>query len=378
MFTFLHTADWQIGKQFANIEGDAGALLRTRRIETISKIAEQAACLKVDAVLVAGDVFETNQVSGKTILQTFQAMADGFDGKWFLLPGNHDSAESGSVWERIRKNFVNKNIFVLDQPEPFFLNDYGTVILPAPLQRRHDSRDLTNWFDDFACDEKFIRIGFAHGSLDNRLQHRGEAANTISDTRACSAHLDYLALGDWHGTLNIADRTWYAGTPEPDRFKDNDAGNVLHVEVTERGASPKVDKISVGHYQWCQMEQQLFGESDVDGLEQNIRKSYVLDRTLLKLTLSGALSLDSRNYLDKIVEKLTASAFYLEVDDSSLSAEPSAADLDGIDQSGFVGACVGKLLSLTNNEVQAAQAQTARLALQILYSKYKMIEDSAR
>jgi DNA repair exonuclease SbcCD nuclease subunit len=371
----LHTADWQIGKQFANIEGDASALLRTRRIETVSKIAEHASRLKVDAVLVAGDVFETNQVSGKTILQTFEAMGNGFDGQWFLLPGNHDSAEPSSVWERIRKNFVNKNIFVLDQPEPYFLPQFRTVILPAPLQRRHDSRDLTNWFDDFACDEDVIRIGFAHGSLDNRLQHRGEAANTISDTRATSAHLDYLALGDWHGTLNIADRTWYSGTPEPDRFKANDSGNVLHVEVTERGAQPKVEKISVGHYIWCQMEQQLFGENDADGLEQHIRKSYALDRTLLKLSLSGAVSLDSRNYLDKIVERLTASAFYLEVDDSALSAEPSTDDLDGIDQSGFVGATVSKLLQLANNPVQE-EADTARLALQILYSKYKTIEDN--
>ena len=110
-------------------------------------------------------------------------------------------------------------------------------------------------------------------------------------------------------------------------------------------------------------------------MEQHIRKSYALDRTLLKLSLSGAVSLDSRNYLDKIVERLTASAFYLEVDDSALSAEPSTDDLDSIDQSGFVGATVSKLLQLANNPVQE-EADTARLALQILYSKYKTIEDN--
>jgi protein tyrosine/serine phosphatase len=63
------------------------------------------------------------------------------------------------------------------------------------------------------------------------------------------------------------------------------------------------------------------------------------------------------------------------VDDSALSAQPSVDDLDGIDQTGFVGACISKLMQLTKNEVQI-EAETARLALQILYSKYKTIEDS--
>lgn len=257
MFTFLHTADWQIGKQFANIEGDAGVMLRRQRIESISKLAAEARKRKVDAILVAGDVFETNEVSGKTVLQTFIAMGDGFEGKWFLLPGNHDSAEQNSVWERIKKNMSSQNIIVLDKPEPFFLPEFGAVILPAPLQRRHDSRDLTKWYDDFASDDNVIRIGLAHGSMDNRLQHRGEAANTISDTRAVSAKLDYLALGDWHGTLSIAERTWYSGTHETDRFKSNDPGNVLHVVINEPGAQPEVEKIAVGHYQWCQHEHQF-------------------------------------------------------------------------------------------------------------------------
>lgn len=55
--TLLHTADWQIGKRFAHIAGDAGAALRTQRLETVRSLARLAQEQRVDAVLVAGDVF---------------------------------------------------------------------------------------------------------------------------------------------------------------------------------------------------------------------------------------------------------------------------------------------------------------------------------
>jgi DNA repair exonuclease SbcCD nuclease subunit len=62
----IHTADWQIGKPFANIPGDAGAMLREQRFQTIRRIAEVARERAVDAVLVAGDVFDSDAVKEET------------------------------------------------------------------------------------------------------------------------------------------------------------------------------------------------------------------------------------------------------------------------------------------------------------------------
>ena len=73
--TLLHTADWQIGKQFAAIAGDAGAVLRTQRLETVRALAALASERRVDAVLVAGDVFEDNAVSEETLRRTINALA---------------------------------------------------------------------------------------------------------------------------------------------------------------------------------------------------------------------------------------------------------------------------------------------------------------
>jgi DNA repair exonuclease SbcCD nuclease subunit len=87
--SFIHTADWQIGRAFDSIGGDAAALLRSQRIKTVQRIAQEAAARNVEAVLVAGDVFENNLVGNETVHGVLHAM-ESFKGDWVLIPGNHD------------------------------------------------------------------------------------------------------------------------------------------------------------------------------------------------------------------------------------------------------------------------------------------------
>lgn len=103
----------------------------------------------------------------------------------------------------------------------------GFTALMAPLTQRHTYNDLTEWFDEVPTAPGNVRIGVAHGSVQGVLAEDIDSANPIGAQRAERAKLDYLALGDWHGCKQIDDRTWYSGTPEPDRFKGNEPGYAL-------------------------------------------------------------------------------------------------------------------------------------------------------
>ncbi len=376
MFRFIHTADWQIGKAFGNIDGDAGALLRTRRVEAIKNIALIATEKQVDAVLVAGDVFETNTIVPKTIFQTLSAMSE-FAGLWILLPGNHDPATTESVWSRIKHSFATPNIFLLTEAEPYKLANHPVVVLPAPLQRRHEARDLTEWFDTHESASEIIRIGLAHGSVDNRLSARGEAPNTISDRRVQSAKLDYLALGDWHGSMCIGEKMWYSGTPEPDRFRANDSGNILLVEIDHPGAAPRVEKIRTAYYTWYQAEKTIFDENDVEDAGNQLNHLGVsLERLVVRLVLTGTVNLETRARIDKSIERLHASVLHMDVDSSALIAEPSQSDLDEIEQTGFVRLAIDKLAIIARDPADE-RADDARRALQLLYIEHKQLEQKA-
>ena len=198
--SFIHTADWQIGKLFGTIPDEARALLARQRIETIKRIADLANDNDADAVLVAGDVFETIAVADETIRRTVNAL-EAFRGPWVLLPGNHDAALAESPWTRMRRFGLPENVILATVPEPIGLANGRLTILPAPLQRRHEAVDLTAWFDAGPSGDGAVRVGLAHGSIAGFLPAEAEAQNPIAHDRAERARLDYLALGDWHGTL---------------------------------------------------------------------------------------------------------------------------------------------------------------------------------
>ena len=61
-----------------------------------------------------------------------------------------------------------------------------------------------------------IRLG--HGAVMDFSGGEG-TAGIIPPDRARLSGLAYLALGDWHGCLQIGPATWYSGTPEADSFK---------------------------------------------------------------------------------------------------------------------------------------------------------------
>src|SRR3546814_5952247 len=117
----------------------------------------------------------------------------------------------------------------------------GVWLLPAPLEHRHNLEDPTARFDSMETPGATLRIGLAHGSIRD-FGSQGETKNQIAPDRARRSNLDYLALGDWHGAPRVDGRTWYAGTPEVERFHHDDHGQALVVELSP-GAEPSVTPI---------------------------------------------------------------------------------------------------------------------------------------
>ena len=232
-FTFLHTADWQIGKRFGSFPGDKPAVLRDQRLQAVDRLARAAIGSGCAAVLVAGDVFDAETVPGALSGQLLARLKAYPALTWHLLPGNHDPGRAGGVWSSL-VGALPANVRVHLEAKPAELAA-GVVLLPAPLMSKRTSGDPTAWMDSAPTPAGALRIGLAHGSVQG-FGSAGDANVPIDPARVKSAGLSYLALGDWHGTTRISDRAWYSGTPEPDGFRDNDPGNALIVRLD--GAGP--------------------------------------------------------------------------------------------------------------------------------------------
>jgi hypothetical protein len=220
-----------------------------------------------------------------------------------------------------------------------------------------------------------VRVGLAHGSVAGRLPEAADAVNPIDAERADRARLDYLALGDWHGTLAIAARTWYAGTPEPDRWRANDAGNVLLVELDEPGTPPVVTRLPTARHAWRQVDLDLTGAVDsraaLDGALAGIATA---ERAVVQLTMTGAVDLAARASLEQALDRWSGEFCHLEVRDQ-LVAEPSERDLLGLGESPVIGGVARELAALAARD--ASQREVASLALRLLYLEHQRMAPGA-
>jgi DNA repair exonuclease SbcCD nuclease subunit len=356
----LHTSDWQIGKLFGQFDADDAAILADARFLAVERLADIAVERGVDMVLVAGDVFDAQTVTDRTLHRLFNAMG-AYRGPWILIPGNHDAALSESVWTRAeRLGAVPPNAHLCLQPLPLVLREQGAVILPAPLTQRNTYADLTEWFAAADTAPGLVRIGMAHGSVQGILADDLDSPNPIAPGRARQARLDYLALGDWHGQRQIDDRTWYSGTPETDRFRGNLSGQALLVELDGPGAPPSVTSVATGAYRWRTETLAVRVASDVDDALRRLADSGSKD--VLQIVCSGQVDLDGYRRLHRGVEQARGVVRALLADLSALTLQPTAEDMEALQADGYLGEVIAELRA----QQEGAEGEVARDALALL------------
>jgi DNA repair exonuclease SbcCD nuclease subunit len=101
MVRFLHTADFHLGMRVTRFEEDACNRVGEARFTALQQLRQKAAELKVDFILVAGDVFDDHSVSRKDATRAYPLLeSSGAACPVFIIPGNHDPLVPGGVWER--------------------------------------------------------------------------------------------------------------------------------------------------------------------------------------------------------------------------------------------------------------------------------------
>lgn len=375
----IHTSDWQIGKVFRFLDNATMGLLQEARLRAVTRLGELAREHGARHVLVAGDVYDMEALSPRSLNQPLERMRNFADVQWHLLPGNHDPHRPNGLWDRLLRKGVPDNVHIYVAPEPATLEADAAVLLPAPLYHRRTLDDPTAWMDEVDLPDGLIRIGIAHGTVTGFGSEGSDVMNYIAPDRPARAGLAYLALGDWHGQKRINDRCWYSGTPETDAFDVAGGGQALLVEIGDPDAQPAVAPLSTGHYTWATLSEQINGRDDIDFLAGKLRSlAGEMDRVLVHLAAEGALSLADRQYFEEqIVEGVSAALCFMRVDDRQLFPQPSAEDLDQIDRGGFVRTAA-EALKRQAEEGGETEREIAAEALQRLYIEHMKLQAGRR
>ncbi len=293
MLRFIHSSDWQLGARFRQF-GEKAEALRAARLATLRNTLKLARERAITIFLIAGDLFEDNQVSDDLVSQTVSIFEDFPEIQIFILPGNHDPVSGPeSVWNR--KAFLNPpaNVHVFREPGTVDLN--GAFLLASPLSQKLSTTDPTQKLMDLArgLPADRIKVGISHGALAIEGKHQPNDF-PIALNAASRAGLDYLAIGHWHNWLDGTDggRIVMPGTPEPDRFSNDRSGNVACVEIDGPGILPRVEALNVATLTWRSLNLDfLTQESSQSSLSQGLAGLRAnAAKTVLRITLSGSVS----------------------------------------------------------------------------------------
>jgi len=359
MIKFVHTADVQLGMK-ASEAGECGERLREARFSALQRIVQIAREEEADFILIAGDLFEDNQVATRTVSRAVQLLQAAAPIPVYILPGNHDWYDAGSVYRRHDFSEAEAgNITVLTAAEAVEAAD-GCTLYPCPVTERWDYLDPTTWIPPREDDDD-IRIGAVHGTLPIPGEER---ILPIEPDTAQRKGLDYLALGHTHGLRRYdSDRLAYPGTPEQTSFGEEGAGQVLVVSI-ESGRLPVVEERRTGTLTWLTWERRISGPVEEALAELREETQAIEDgpQTLLRLRLSGTVGADSLPLIAEFEEWLEArrdnrQLLHVEIERDVRSSGELAGALQRLaDQDEVIAGVVADLRSLAAPEEAAPDA----------------------
>jgi DNA repair exonuclease SbcCD nuclease subunit len=379
---FIHTADLQLAKPYGGIQDETKrVLLQEKRLQVIEKIGKLANECNAAFILIAGDMFDSNTPT-KFVVSKTCSLIGAIKVPVYVIPGNHDHGGKGGIWEQSfflqEKQSLAPNLTVLLDPAPFELD--AAILFPCPLLRRHESTDLTAWLrtiDTSVFPANKPRIILAHGttqdfSSGSSLDEEYTVANFIDLARLQENEFDYIALGDWHGTKKVGNKSWYAGTPEIDRFikgEENKPGHILLVEA-ERSKEPKVEQIRTTEVDWFEMQFEFLDENSLAVFESEIDQliGASVSGHLLKLGLTGHLGLADFTKLESIIEVLESRLIRIKLD-NKVSITPTKEELETLKNrtdDPLISSVADKLFTEIANGSE--NAEVAKVALRELYA----------
>ena len=353
MLKILHTADVHLGSKFPGL-GNKGNEQRRQIEETFKKIMSLAISEKVDILLIAGDLFDSNQQSQKTIdlvISQFNLLSKN-NIPVCLIPGNHDCFDTTSIYRKI--NFTslcpNLTIFVGQELSCREFPNIGLTVYGRP---NLSDRELTSPLQGLKkLTSSRYHVALAHGSFslpgivsaDDHVFAAAEIANS---------GMDYIALGHWHDLGKYSSgavTAYYSGAPEWLDFGQKYFGKVILANIIDNG-TVEVQEKTIGLRRSDTIEIDMSAISSWQELENRIASGADINlvRTATLKGLRNSMLSFSPDSMDELRDSLSPAFFALRIKDDSMTP------LSGISKDVYSGRpIIARFIELAQNRIDAA------------------------
>jgi DNA repair exonuclease SbcCD nuclease subunit len=240
MLRLLHTADVHLGARHADL-GDRAATQRERQFSAFVASVDLALAEKVDLVLIAGDLFDSNTQPRRSVERAAAQLKRLVEARIrvVIAPGTHDVFDRASIYRAYDvaalAGAVGSDLVSVLDPDhaEVHLRSLDVVVHGRCYSTKRAPESPLAGLDVSKDERAAWHVGLLHAAL--AIEGKTDRDDVVITTDEIAAsHLDYLALGHWHSfSKGTAGKTVYAysGAPEPVALDQDRAGHVALVTL---------------------------------------------------------------------------------------------------------------------------------------------------
>jgi DNA repair exonuclease SbcCD nuclease subunit len=332
MLRLLHTADVHLGARHADL-GDRAATQRERQFAAFVATIDLAVAEKVDLVLIAGDLFDSNVQPRRSVERAAAQLKRLVDARIRIVitPGTHDVFDRASIYRAydlaaLAGAVGSDLVTVLDPDHPeVHLKPLDVIVHGRCFATKRAPHSPLQGLDVAKDVRAAWHVGLLHAAL--AIEGKTDGDDVVVTTQEIGAsHLDYLALGHWHSTTKgKAGRTTYAysGAPEPIALDQDRAGNVLLVGLDALDGKKRVTieerKVGKTRFERIQLDAATVGTQPglVSKLAEKADPDLVLDVELI-----GVRPDDLDLHVEEVESELADRFLKVRVRDRSVAPMP--------------------------------------------------------
>ena len=370
--SFVHAADLQIGMTASSV-GKLAKHLQEARVESLRTIVRLGSEKQVNFVVIAGDMFETNQVSKKYVQQVARVLEEARPLRVFILPGNHDYFGPNSVYQSEEFTKLGQHITILRERKPFVAPDLDLTLYPSPCFETRSNESPAKWVSKQPGTKYHVAI--LHGSIPSIIGRTSEEDEyfPMSVDELKNLAMDYIALGHWHSLYPDPATTfdspfYYSGTPEPTGFGERMSGHAILVELSERGR--QVTAIPIAQHGYLDVNIEVKTVQDIEAVRTKLAGLPKPATTLVRLRPKGVVSIAVREALDTLVAEFQPKVAYIRYEDKGLMLEPDETDLNQFTKGG-IAATTFSLLKKERDQASSSDRPKYERAIALAYKAFK-------
>ena len=346
MVRLIHTADLHLDSAFSSrFSKEEAEERRQSLLMAWNRLLSYGIEKKVQAVLIAGDLFDSAVVSRSTMEIFLSSIRRNPDISFFYLRGNHDTENTFRFQENLPKN-----LFLFSKGgKKYRLNE--KLILAGKEYYGSTERNKDGFsgqsFWDFK--EEDCNLFMLHGELtESDIRYPLESASGIGVRNEESAEQDrnaenevqdnagislkalsrypvhYLALGHIHkrgegqfGSIRYA----YPGCLQGRGFDEEGEKGFFYLEVNEETKEIQTEFIPIKEGEFRILELELCEEDDslsaLEKIEEKIKEEACTEKDSLRILLKGEKSPEGERNLRYLERALSERFSYVEVKEES-------------------------------------------------------------